>query len=419
MTTKPLPNGFGVNILDTAQLDPNYCIELVERFDMAQVTIVEATHPKEAFKLATDLKARRPHMTIFYRRWREHLKDERIPFQTQPKEIVEYFRDVFEAGLTACIYNESLVSPMTPLTDYSRDVIERTAPHGWETVHFKISMGNPGGYAGEHLLPRTNPAFRPDGYAESDGLWRAAYQANKPRIDAGKRPLVWIAPHAYFPITGLDKGLTDRHREIWRRLDNPLVDIPRHYIPLAVGETGLIKTNPLDVYGGWFGQTDAINYARIFAMVMTGQFLPDNTIAHLYAVGDKHPGFSDWKRFNLMRVESFWNTIEDFVKGGAWRVPYWYGEGYSFPIPAPPPTPQPPPPPPVPVPVPPPPPPPAPVHELEFRFRYGGLTGDQETRLRKAYAGFMEFLKYSGKSPDALAIPIFEVYKDGVKDERV
>lgn len=403
MVTKPLPNGFGTDILDTAVLAPNYCIELVERFDMAQVTVVDATHPKEAFYLATRLKERRPHMTVFYRRWRETLKDERIPFQTTPAEIVEYFRDCFEAGLTPCIYNESLISPMSILADYSKRVIDLTAPKGWESVHFKIATGNPGGYAGEQYLPKTSPGYRPDGYAESDLLWETAYEVNKPRIDAGKRPLVWVAPHAYFAVDGKSSGNTDRFREVSRRLE--ALGIPRHYVPMSLGETGIIGLNPLDAESGWVSLSDASHYADIFIFLMSALFHPGGVIPHLFAIGDKHPGDSQWKNFNLMGVKTFWDKIETITKTGAWRVPYWYGEGYGVALPPSPPVVN---PPPVVI-------PPAPtLHELEFQFRYTGLTSDQAARLIKAYPAFLQFLTFAGKNPDALAIPELKILQDGV-----
>lgn len=326
MTPTP-PNGIGIDILDTAQLDPGYVLELVERFDMAQVTIVEATHTKEAFGLATKLLIRRPHMDVFYRRRRDELPDERMPDMVRPDEWVNYMRDVLEAGMVCAVYNESQKSPMTPLTTYSKRIIELTAPNSWRTVHFKTATGTPIGYKGE----------QPDGYAESDDLWRAMAAVNKTRMDAGQKPLAYAAPHAYFASWGLQSGHTDRPAEIVRRLKSDALKIDPAYVPISIGETGVIAMDSnghiSDAEAGFVGQIGSEAYAALYGDVLTKAFLPLNATGHLFALGDKHPGNSQWKRFDLYKNKVFWDKLEILAADGRYRLSRWYGAGFSVPSP--------------------------------------------------------------------------------------
>lgn len=325
MSVKLNPNGLGVNFLDTAILEPTYCLELLERFDMAQCTVISATHPRESFALAVKIKEKRPQTVVFFRRWKQDLPDERLPQQTTPQEWVNYFRDALDAGLTPAAYNESLANPLTPITKYSRGILDLIGSNPkYSSVHFKIAAGNPGGYAGEQLLDKTDSRYRPDGYAESDDLWIAAAAINKPRIDRGEFPGVWIAPHSYFPVTGSSAGLTDRHREIYRRGDALKID--RHYLPLAAGESGIIQTNPMDSEAGFSGLIDAAAYADVLSLVMFNDYLPYRLIPHLYGVGRGSAG--QWARFDLMHVNAFWDRLERIIASGAYRLPFWYGAGY-------------------------------------------------------------------------------------------
>lgn len=321
MTRTP-PNAIGINILDTAQLDVGYAVELVERFDMAQVTVVDATHPKEAFNLATTLLNRRPQMDVFYRRWRESLPDERMPDMVRPDEWVRYMQDALEAGMVCAVYNEAQKSPMTPLTTFSKAIIELTAPKGWRTVHFKTATGTPIGYKGE----------QPDGYAESDDLWRSMAAANQPRINNGQKPLAYAAPHAYFPSWGLQSGHTDRPAEIVRRLNSEALKLDPDYIPISIGETGAQAMDAMgrisDSGAGYVGLVGSEAYAVLFGDVLVKAFLPLNAVAHLYCLGDKHPGNSQWRRFDLYNNTVFWNKLETLAADGRFRLPYWYGEGY-------------------------------------------------------------------------------------------
>jgi hypothetical protein len=165
--------------------------------------------PKESFNLATTLLTRRPHMDVFYRRWRDHLPDERMPLMVRPDEYVRYMQDALEAGMVCAVYNESQKSPMTPLTAFSKAIIELTAPKGWRTVHFKTSTGTPKGYDGE----------QPDGYAESDELWRSMAAANKTARGCRSKTVgLRCTTQLLCASWGLQSGHTDRPTEILRRL---------------------------------------------------------------------------------------------------------------------------------------------------------------------------------------------------------
>ena len=325
MTIKPTPNALGVNFLDTAVLDPYYCLDLMNRFDMAQATIFDGAHPKEAFNTAVYLREKRPQSVIFYRRWRANLPDERLPLQTRPDEWVNYFKDALDAGLTPAANNESITNPLTPVINYSTGILDLIGSNlNYSSVHFKVPFGNPGGYNGESLLPPSDPRYRPDGYAEADTLWKRAAQINKPRIDAGLFPGVWIAPHSYFPTTGSASGMSDRHKEIYRRAD--FLGIDRHYLPLAAGESGIIKTNPLDADAGFDGLIDGAAYADVFSLVLFKDYLPYNLIPHLFAVGRSEGG--RYAKFDLMNTKTFWDRLEKILASGAYRLPYWYGADY-------------------------------------------------------------------------------------------
>lgn len=331
--TKLTPNGLAVNFLDTAVLDPQYCLDLMNRFDMAQCTVFDGTNTKEALATGALIRQKRPQSVVFFRRWRKDLPDERLPFQTRPDEWVNYMRDALDMGLTPAAYNESLSNPMTPITNYSTGVIkglidlEKQTGQEYSSVHFKIAFGNPGGYNVESLLPKSDPHYRPDGYAESDDLWKLAASVNKPRIDAGKFPAVWVAPHAYFPPSGSASGMTDRHKEIIRRLD--VYGISHKYVPLASGEVGVIQTDPLDAEQGWNGLVDAATYADTFGLVTVKDFLPFGLIPHIFSVG--RSTYGQYGKFDLMRVNTFWDRLEKIVSTGVYRLPYWYGQDYLNP----------------------------------------------------------------------------------------
>ena len=324
------PNNLAMNILDSAQLDPVYCLEMADRFNMAQVTIVEATHEKEAFSLAYEFRKRRPQTTVFYRKWRNHLKDEEMPGKITPEEWVRYFQNVLEIGCVGAAYNESLTNPFSKQTDFSRKIIDLTAPRGWASVHYKIATGNPGGYRDEHLLPPSNPRFRPDEIGQSKALFELAAAVNRPRIDSQQHPLVWLAPHAYFATNGPRAGHIDRVDEIFKRVP----DIPRHYLPLAIGEIGLVHffaDGTLDAEWGWRDTIDPALYADLVATVFQSELIPRNAIGHLYSVGDQQtfggkPG--QWHRFDLFKQAAFWDRLQTYADKGLFRLPYWYGKDY-------------------------------------------------------------------------------------------
>jgi hypothetical protein len=310
-----MSTSIAINVLDTAQLIPETVVDLVERFDMGGVTIVDGTHPDKAFALAKAIQRRRGDRTvIFYRRWREKLPDENMVNQTTSQEFVNYMQDVMEAGFVAAVYNEAMASPMTPITTYSLEVIGKTAPKGWRTVHFKTATGTPRGYNGE----------TPSGYAESDLLWISAQAENKVKIERGEPPVVWIAPHAYFPTWGAIRGHTDRMDAIRERFTALGID-PR-FVPMAVGETGLQAmsvTGHISDAGAGFRTLEKISpetYAMIYADVNVKEFRPRGVQhSHLFAVGDQQtangePGM--WGKFNLLGVTEFWDALEKLKDKG-------------------------------------------------------------------------------------------------------
>lgn len=334
------PNGIAFNVLDTAQLDPGYVLDLANALDVAQVTIVQATHPTEAFSLAQRFRKERPNTNVFYRKWKQDLPDENMVNQTRPDEWLNYFRDVLDIGCYGCIYNESLTTPISKQNNYSIEVLNLTVPKGYRTVHFKVSTGNPGGYKEEYLLPKADLRYRPDEYDQSDPLWVAIYQANKPSIDRNEFPLAWVAPHAYFTQNGAAAGMTDRYKEILRRLD--VRAIPHKYIPLAVGEFGMVfqrANGSLDSGRGYSGILPSVTYADLYTAVYVSELKPHNVIAHLFGLGDQQrandaPG--QWNLFDTFYVNSFWNRLIELASTGVFRMPSWYGgSGIPTPIPAP------------------------------------------------------------------------------------
>lgn len=325
------PNAVAFNVLDTAQLDPGYVMDLANALDVAQVTIVQATHPTEAFSLAQRFRRDRPQTNVFYRKWKQDLPDENMVNQTRPDEWLNYFKDVLDIGCYGCIYNESLTTPISKQNNYSIEVLNLTVPKGYRTVHFKVSTGNPGGYNKEYLLPKTDPHYRPDEYEQSDPLWVAIYQANWPVIDRGDFPLAWVAPHMYFTQNGAAAGMTDRYKEILRRLD--VRAIPHKYIPLAAGEFGMVYQRPdgsLDSGKGWSSViAGASDYADIYTKVYKSELKPNNVIPHLFSVGDQQtannaPG--QWHTFDTYKIKEFWDRMIELASTGIYRLPSWYGQ---------------------------------------------------------------------------------------------
>lgn len=334
------PNAIAFNVLDTAQLDPGYVLDLANKLDVAQVTIVQATHSKEAFSLAQRFRKERPNTNVFYRKKTEALPDENMVNQTRSDEWLRYFQDVLDIGCYGCIYNESLTTPIKKQNDYSIEVLNLTVPKGYRTVHFKISTGNPGGYKEEYLLPKTDPRYRADEYEQSDPLWVAIYQANWPKIDKGEFPLAWVAPHAYFTQNGAAAGMTNRWREIWRRLD--VRAIPHKYIPLAAGEYGLVYQRgdgSLDSGKGYGGILSPALYADLYTAVYKAELKPGNIIPHLFSLGDQQrannaPG--QWALFDTFRIKAFWDRMIELASTGIFRLPSWYGIPVTVPPPIPP-----------------------------------------------------------------------------------
>lgn len=325
------PNAIAFNILDTAQLDASYVLDMANALDIAQVTIVQATHPTDAFSLAQRFRRERPQTNVFYRKWKQDLPDENMVNQTRPNEWLTYFKDVLDIGCYGCIYNESLTTPISKQNNYSIEVLNLTVPKGYRTVHFKVSTGNPGGYNKEYLLPKTDPHYRPDEYEQSDPLWVAIYQANWPVIDRGDFPLAWVAPHMYFTQNGAAAGMTDRYKEILRRLD--VRSIPHKYIPLAAGEFGMVYQRPdgsLDSGKGWSSViAGASDYADMYTKVYKSELKLNNVIPHGFSLGDQQtannaPG--QWHTFDTYKVKAFWDRMIELASTGIYRLSSWYGQ---------------------------------------------------------------------------------------------
>lgn len=374
------PNGITFNVLDTAQLDPGYVMDLANALDVAQVTIVQATHPENALALAQRFRRERPYTNVFYRKWKNDLHDENMVNQTKPAEWVEYFKDVLDIGCYGCIYNESLTTPISKQNNYSIDVLNLIVPKGYRSVHWKIATGNPGGYDGEYLLPSNNPRYRPDEYAQSDPLWVAIAQANKSYVDAQNMPIVWVAPHAYFTQAGAASGMTNRYKEIFRRLD--FKGISRKYIPLATGEFGMVIQNPdgsLASNKGYKGVVGSSTYADLTAIVYQSEFKAARIVAHLYSLGDQQtangaPG--EWDLFNLYQNKVFWDRLISLASTGIFRLPSWYGAAYQTPV-DPPPVVIPPPPPPTPTPT---------SYGLKVSFEYTLKTQAEVAKLKTFFS---------------------------------
>lgn len=348
MTPLP-PNALAFNILDTAQLDPGYVMDLANSLDVAQVTIIQATHPAQAFSLAQRFRKERPQTNVFYRKWKKDLPDENMVNQTRPDEWLNYFQDVLDIGCYGCIYNESLTTPISKQNNYAIEVLNLTVPKGYRTVHFKVSTGNPGGYNKEYLLPKDDPHYRPDEYDQSDALWTAIYQANHPAIDRGDFPMAWVAPHMYFTQAGAAAGMTDRYKEIFRRLD--IRAIPHKYIPLAAGEFGMVyqrNDGSLDSGKGFNGIVSSEIYAELYSSIYKSELKPGDVIPHLFSLGDQQtannaPG--QWHFFNTLYNGAFWKRIQEIAGTGAFRLSSWYAMPPPPPIITPPPPVEPPPPP--------------------------------------------------------------------------
>lgn len=331
MSKRP-PNGIAINVGDTAQLDPIYVLDLLDQFDMAQLTVIEATHTDKARSLAYEVRKRRPQTGVIYRKWKNNLKDEEFPVKITAQEWVNYFREQLEWGCICAAYNEALTNPFSRQNDFSKAILDLTVPNGWRSMHYKIATGNPGGYANEHLRTVGSIGYRPDEFGMSKPLFDAMVKANKPVIDAGGEPLAWLGNHGYFAINGPRAGHTDRYKVIYERV---MKDVNPKYLPMAAGETGIVQFDSrggLDAEAGFLGLIDPDLYADVFSEVYKSDFKPYNVIAHLYMVGDQQrannaPG--QWFRFDLMKKEPFWKRLAEIAARGVFRLPYWYGKDYN------------------------------------------------------------------------------------------
>lgn len=327
-------NLVGINILDTAQTDPGRVLELVTEFDMAIVRIVHATHDKEPQALCKLLRDKRPQTAIVYRFRKDDMTDERYPELTAA-QVVSRLQFALEMGAYGAVNNESLLNPMTPIARQGREILDICVPKGWRTAHMAVSTGNPG-----LGLSRDG---RPDGYAEMDELWQAAGQVNKEVMDAGKWPLVMFGPHSYFRSSGFVSGLTDRHREIHRRIRElkalnasrglPSAHLDTRYFPLFLGETGTAYIT-IDAQGGIHLDADRgyrnlgdqsispEQYADLVADMIETWYAPDNAVACLFARGQSVGG-RFWS-FDLMGHDAFWKRLKIHADAGRLQAAYWY-----------------------------------------------------------------------------------------------
>ena len=317
-----MPNAIAMDVLDTAQLNPAKVLKLVQDLDMAAVTIVQGTYPKEAMACAQLIHREAPKVMIGYRIIRDDLKDEDAPFKQTPQQWCDRFALPLDLGFYCAVFNESLANPMSAISKFSVECLNLTAIKGQRTMHFKVSPGNPG-----QGQPRDT---RPDGYAEMDDLWKSIAKANKPFIDAGQFPLAIVAPHEYFAFTGPINSVTGRFKNIYRRLDAQVPPIDHKYVPMHIGETGIMYVRPdgsLDSGKGYLNVNGAViadrTYAQLWAQVMIQWYMQDDVVNHAFAVG--HSVGGDFASFDLLDHDDFWNELKTIANKGILRLKRWYG----------------------------------------------------------------------------------------------
>lgn len=307
------PNRIGMNILDTQQLPQNHdrVLQLIHDQDMGAVTVVHATHKKEAKALIHRIARERGARTDIFFRDISALPDERNPASMRPDEwfklMYGHWQDT-NGTIIPVTWNEAQEADMTNIVNWSLGCIELAASIGMRVCTWKTNNGTPIGYMGEE----------PDNYAIANPLWKLAVALNKPRMDAGLKPLVYIAPHMAFSIYGKGEGgSVDRPQEIIGQLQDLGLD-PK-YLPIHFGELTTLG-------GGWRAQrARGVDYAHAFDRVFRKWFDPYGGVAQFYCFGDQQtnngePGMWWSEDLSGRDALSFWAELKALGADGRYRM---------------------------------------------------------------------------------------------------
>lgn len=300
------PNRIGANILDTAQwgVGADRALELIIQQDMAQITVIQGSHPKEAQAFCRRVKGVRGDRTdIFFREQSLKVSDERFPDSMTPQEwfdlMYPYWNDL---GVIPVTWNEAIKSDMTPIINWTLQCIYLASKVGMPVATWKTNDGTPIGYKDE----------TPDNYSIANPLWKRAVELNKPRMDKGEKPLVYILPHMGFNMQGGGGGRVDRPLEIIDRVKRLGLD-PR-YLPIGFGEITSIG-------GGWRKlKLDPVAYANAFDKAFREWFDQYGGTSMFYCIGDSVGG--QWHDEDLSGDDAkpFWRRLEVLAEDGRYRV---------------------------------------------------------------------------------------------------
>lgn len=318
------PNCIGANILDSALVDPGLAWDRIGQVYMAAVTVLDASHPAQAFAFAQRLRRERPQTMVVYRRYREDLPDATLWQRVTPAQFVELFRPALEIGCYAATHCEAAPEDLTRLANFEADVLEITAAKGWRLGVFKMSTGSPSGYRGE----------QPDHYAAFDRLWRLMAEVNRPMADANQFPLALALPHAYFQQNGLGGGMLDRHPEIHRRAIE--LKLNPWLIPIHIGEAAALWEPVAGQFDANAGYKDprlglgSIEYAHMTYQVIKAHWLKGGHVPHLWALGESVGGWMS-RTFDLLRDDDYWEALAGLAADGSLKA--WYGQPAPAPEP--------------------------------------------------------------------------------------